>query len=154
MLDSGAKAPEFTLLDQKNQEHSLQNHQGKWVLVYFYPKDDTPGCTKEACGFRDSFAALKNRVTILGVSADSVKKHQKFADKFKLPFTLLSDPDKIMIEAYEAWGKKKFMGREYDGIFRISYLINPEGIIAKTYPDVKPDQHAAEIIRDLNTLSI
>ena len=148
----GDKAPDFSLQDQDGNVHSLKKHLGKWVVLYFYPKDDTPGCTKEACNFRDSFnELLKLNVVVLGVSADSVKLHKRFAEKFNLNFPLLSDENKETINAYGAWGEKKFMGRTYDGILRITYLINPEGKIAKTYPKVNPIIHADEIIADLKS---
>lgn len=146
----GSAAPDFTLPDQDGVTHTLSGQKGKWVLVYFYPKDDTPGCTKEACVLRDAlpdFHALD--AVVFGVSADSVKSHRKFADKFELPFTLLSDGDKTVISAYGVWGKKKFMGREYEGVLRTSFLINPEGKIAKVYESVSPPGHAEEVLADL-----
>ena len=133
--------------------HSLTEQKGKWVLLYFYPKDDTPGCTTEACGFRDRFAELKKYgVMILGISADSVKSHKKFAEKYSLTFPILSDPDKKTIKAYDAWGQKKFMGKSYDGILRISYLIDPEGKIVKAYETVKPEEHPDEVLRDVEAM--
>ncbi|GIW62298.1 MAG: peroxiredoxin [Patescibacteria group bacterium] len=145
------KAIDFLLPDQDNNFHSLKDYNGKWVLLYFYPKDNTPGCTKEACGFRDSFEELKkHNVVVLGVSADSVSSHKKFAEKFKLNFPLLSDTSKEIIKKYEAWGKKRFMGREFEGILRISYLINPEGKVVKKYDKVKPEVHAKEVLDDIN----
>lgn len=150
MLKLGTKAPEFALPDQDGKIHSLSQYSGKRVLLYFYPKDDTPGCTKEACAIRDAWKEFeKLDAVVLGVSADTVEKHAKFARKYKLPFTLLADPAKTMIEAYEAWGKKKFMGREYMGIFRISYLIDPKGKIVKVYEKVKPAEHAAKALTDM-----
>jgi peroxiredoxin Q/BCP len=150
MLAVGEKAPHFTLPDQDGVEHSLTNYRGKRVLIYFYPKDDTPGCTKEACTLRDDFPAFgKLGAQIIGVSADTVASHKKFATKYKLPFTLLADPEKGMLKAYGVWGMKKFMGREYDGIRRSSYLINPEGKIAKVYEKVNPITHAEEVRKDL-----
>ena len=123
------------------------------MILYFYPKDDPPGCTKEACSFRDGFAKFKRAgIEILGVSVDSVKKHAKFVEKYSLPFTLLSDEEKKIVEAYKVWGKKKFMGREYMGTNRVSYLINPEGIIVKVYESVKPDEHADEVLQDVKSL--
>ena len=113
-LKVGQKAPDFTLPDQTGKTHKLSTYKGKWVLLYFYPKDDTPGCTKEACGIRDEFPKFKKMdAVVFGVSADSVERHKKFADKYKLPFTLLSDEDKKVLKLYEVWAKKKFMGREY-----------------------------------------
>lgn len=150
MLKIGTKAPEFALPDQGGNIHSLSQYRGKWVLLYFYPKDDTPGCTTEACTIRDEWKKFAtNNAVVLGVSADTVEKHMKFAKKYKLPFTILADPSKEMIQTYQAWGKKKFMGREYMGIFRISYLIDPKGEIAKVYEKVKPAEHAAEVLQDL-----
>lgn len=150
MLKVTQKAPAFTLPDQDGVMHSLKDYAGQWVLIYFYPKDDTPGCTKEACALRDEFPAFgKLKAKIFGVSADTVASHKKFATKYKLPFTLLADPEKGMIEAYGVWGKKKFMGREYLGISRSSYLINPEGKIEKVYEKVNPLTHADEVLTDL-----
>lgn len=149
----GKTAPAWTLPDQVGEIHSLSDYQGSWVVLYFYPKDDTPGCTKEACLFRDNLPKFKKlKAQIFGVSADSVKKHAKFAEKFELPFTLLADEDKKVVEAYGVWGKKKFMGREYLGIFRTSFLIDPKGKIAKIYENVKPEVHAEEVLADLKTL--
>lgn len=153
MLTVGKTAPAFTLQDQDGTEHALKDYRGKWVLIYFYPKDDTPGCTKEACALRDEFPAFgKLKAKIFGVSADTVASHKKFATKYKLPFTLLADPEKRMIEAYGVWGKKKFMGREYMGIARSSFLINPEGKIEKIYEKVNPLTHADEVLADLKAL--
>ncbi len=131
-LKINQKAPDLTLLDQNGKKHKLSNYKGKWVLLYFYPKDDTPGCTKEACAIRDSFPDFKKlKITVLGVSVNSVKSHKKFADKYKLPFTLLADESKAVVNKYGVWAKKKFMGREYMGTLRTSFLINPSGKIAK-----------------------
>ena len=149
MLKIGDKAPAFTLQDQSGKEHSLADYKGKRLLLYFYPKDDTPGCTTEACEMRDSRAAMKKAgIAVLGVSADKVKSHAKFAEKFDLNFPILSDQDKSVIKAYGAWAKKKFMGREYMGILRVSYLIGPDGKIAQAYEKVKPGTHAAEVLVD------
>jgi thioredoxin-dependent peroxiredoxin len=153
MLKVGDKAPEFTLPDQDGKEHSLSDYKGKWVLVYFYPKDDTPGCTKEACAIRDTHPSFgKLHAKVFGVSADSVESHKKFATKFKIPFDLLADPEKKMITAYDVWQKKSMYGREYMGIVRSSFLIDPAGKIAKIYAKVKPDVHADEVLADLKTL--
>jgi len=144
----------FSLPDQDGVMRSLHDYLGKWVILYFYPKDDTPGCTKEACNFRDSFHQLeKLGVIIIGVSKDSVASHKKFATKYSLNFPLLSDPNHELIEQYSAWGEKKFMGRLFLGILRMTYLINPKGEIAKVYPKVNPTVHATEILADLQTLS-
>lgn len=147
------KTIHFSLPDQNGKIHKLSDYLGKWVILYFYPKDDTPGCTKEACGFRDSLKTLKDMgVIVLGVSADSIFSHKKFSNKYQLNFPLLSDEKKEIIKKYEAWGKKKFMGREFEGILRITYLINPKGEIVKKYEKVKPEQHAEEIIKDIKNL--
>lgn len=147
------KAPDFSLQDQDGTTHSLSDYAGKWVILYFYPKDDTPGCTKEACSFRDAFAVYKEKgIQVLGVSADSPKSHKKFADKFHLTFPLLSDPEKSAIKAYDAWGKKSMFGKEYDGIIRKTFIISPKGEIAKEYPTVTPEKHADQILTDLETL--
>jgi len=123
-------------------------------LLYFYPKDMTPGCTAEACAIRDSHLTFQSRgFKVLGVSADSEKRHRKFADKYDLPFTLLSDESKDVMKSYGAWGKKKFMGREYDGVFRISFLIDPDGKVSKVYDSVKPSTHAKEVLEDQKKLS-
>ena len=152
-LKIGQKAPGFHLPDQAGKEHDLKDYAGKWVLLYFYPKDDTPGCTVEACTLRDNFPKFKKmKAVVLGVSADAVKKHAKFAEKYDLPFTLLSDEKKEMLGDYGVWAKKKFMGREYMGILRNSYLIDPQGKIAKIYEGVKPAQHAEEVLQDLKAL--
>jgi peroxiredoxin Q/BCP len=150
MSQEGTKAPDFTLPDQNGDERSLSDYGGKYVLLYFYPKDDTPGCTKEACGVRDNLPEFdKIGAEVLGVSVDSEKSHRKFADKYKLNFTLLSDENKKIVKKYGVWGRKKFMGREYDGILRTSFLIGPDGKIAKVYENVKPEKHAEEVLEDL-----
>lgn len=146
----GKSAPAFSLPDQKGILHTLKEYRGKWVVLYFYPKDDTPGCTVEACQFRDNFPKFKrSKAVVLGVSADSIKKHDKFVKKYDLPFTLLADEEKEVVNLYGVWAKKKFMGREYMGILRTSFLINPEGKIAKVYENVKPETHAAEVLMDI-----
>lgn len=149
----GAKAPEFHVKDQEGNDQSLAQYKGKWVLLYFYPKDDTPGCTKEACALRDTFPKFKKLdAVILGVSIDAAAKHVKFIEKYQLPFTLLADVNKEIVEAYGVWGKKKFMGREYMGTMRNSFLIDPKGKIAKVYEGVKPEEHAEEVLTDLKAL--
>lgn len=146
-------APEFTLPDQDGVEHTLSQYRGQWVLLYFYPKDDTPGCTKEACAIRDAFPHFEGlNIKVLGVSIDSVESHKKFAEKYKLPFTLLSDIHKNAVKHYGVWRTKEFMGREYDGTMRSSFLIDPTGTIEKIYVDVKPEHHAEEVLRDLKRL--
>ena len=153
-LEPGAPAPDIALPDQDGEMRTLAELRGKWVLVYFYPRDDTPGCTVEACGLRDSAARYsKHGIAVLGISADSSKSHRKFADKFRLPFALLADEGKSVIRAYGSWGRKKFMGREFDGILRQSFLVDPRGKIAKVYAKVKPDAHAAEVLADVATLA-
>ena len=153
-LESGAQAPPFSLPDQDGATHALSDYRGKWVLLYFYPKDNTSGCTKEACAIRDEFPRFgKLDAVVLGVSKDSVESHKRFADKHGLPFTLLSDADTRVQQAYGVWGKKKMAGREYMGAFRKSFLIDPEGKIAKVYEKVKPLEHAAEVLEDLRELS-
>ena len=143
----GSSAPDFALPDQSGTLHSLQDAKGKWLLVYFYPKDDTPGCTKEACSFRDSFSTYKKKgITILGVSPDSEKSHQKFVTKYKLPFTLLADTDHSIADAYGVYGEKKFMGRTYMGIHRTTFLIDEKGKIKKVFEKVKPEDHANEVL--------
>lgn len=145
--------PDFTLPDQHNALRRLSDYRGQWVVLYFYPKDDTPGCTTEACSFRDEYRYLQDQgAAVLGVSKDSVKSHAKFADKYNLNFPILSDENLTTIKAYEAWGAKKFMGRQFEGTLRKTVLINPEGNIAKVYPKVTPKQHVAEIVRDVDAL--
>jgi len=150
----GSKAPEFTLPDQNGEGHSLKEYKGRWILIYFYPKDDTPGCTIEACTIRDQFKDFKKiGAEVIGVSTDSVKSHKKFADSYELPFTLLADENKEVVGEYGVFGEKKFMGRTYMGTKRMSFLVDPKGKIAKVYEKVKPLTHAAEVIADLKTLT-
>lgn len=153
-LSIGDKAPEFTLPDQDGKSHALGEYRGEWVLLYFYPKDDTPGCTMEACGMRDAFPRFGDmRARVLGVSTDSVASHKKFAEKYDLPFTLLADEHKEVVQTYGVWGKKKFMGKEYDGTLRTSFLIDPRGIIMKIYEGVKPPFHTKEVLHDLEAFA-
>lgn len=143
-------APNFNLPDQNGKMHSLSDYKGKWVVVYFYPKDDTPGCTKEACSFRDSNELLKEKgIVVLGISKDTVNSHKKFGDKFQLNFPILSNPDKDIIRAFGALGMKKFMGKEYEGVMRYTYIINPKGEIVKKYEQVDVDQHAQDTLKDI-----
>jgi peroxiredoxin Q/BCP len=145
----GSKAPLFSLLDQAGELHKLSDSLGQWVLLYFYPKDDTPGCTIEACSFRDQWPKFKRlKIKVFGISADSPKSHDKFATKFNLPFTLLSDPEKKTIEKYGALREKSMFGKKYMGIHRMSVLINPEGKIAKIYEQVNPMTHVDEVLKD------
>lgn len=155
MLTIGTKAPDFSLKDQHGNVHSLKDYKGSQVLIYFYPKDDTPGCTTEACSFRDNFKELqKLGLVVLGVSKDNEKSHKKFSDKYNLPFLILSDESTEMIQSYGAWRHKKFMGREYMGIERMSVLIDEKGKIAKIYEDVKPKLHTEEVMGDVKNKSI
>jgi peroxiredoxin Q/BCP len=149
-LQVGDVAPAFTVATSGGGRLSLADYLGKNVILYFYPKDDTPGCTKEACAFRDHFADFKKRgAIVLGVSPDPVKSHDKFVEKFKLPFTLLADEDKKIVQAYGVWGEKSFMGRKYLGVYRVTFLIGPDGKIKKIWPAVKPDEHAEEVLAAL-----
>ncbi|MCZ6671897.1 MAG: thioredoxin-dependent thiol peroxidase [Verrucomicrobia bacterium] len=146
-LKEGDKAPTFTAETNGGNTVSLEDYIGKHVILYFYPKDDTPGCTKESCGFRDAWQEFLDKgAVILGVSVDSVKKHDKFVEKYSLPFTLLADVNKRIVQAYGVWGLKKFMGREYMGIHRVTFLIGPDGNIQKIWTKVKPAKHAAEVL--------
>ncbi len=146
MLNVGEKAPSFELGDHEGKQHKLDDYLGGWLVVYFYPKDDTPGCTKEACGFRDSLADFADLdAAVLGVSADDASAHQKFAKKYELNFPLLVDPDKSMLEAYGAWGEKKLYGKTHLGVNRITYVIDPDGNVAKAWSTVKADGHADEV---------
>ncbi|HEY4160896.1 MAG TPA: peroxiredoxin [Candidatus Saccharimonadales bacterium] len=148
------QAPDFTLPDQNGDIKTLGSYTGKWVVLYFYPKDNTTGCTAEACSFRDERDAIAEfgNAEVVGVSKDSVKSHKKFADEYHLNFTLLSDTEHKVIEAYDSWKLRKFMGREYLGTERNTFIISPEGKIAKEYRGVDPKTHAAQIIADLKTL--
>jgi len=144
------KAPEFNLPDENNFYHKLADYLGKWVVLYFYPKDDTPGCTAEACSFRDNLADLKKYgVEILGVSKDSVKSHKKFSEKYNLNFSILSDESLKTIKAYGAYGSKKFMGKTFEGVLRMTFLIDKKGNIKKKYDKVSPKEHAEEILKDI-----
>jgi peroxiredoxin Q/BCP len=152
-LKVGDPAPEFTLPDQDGRIHKLADSRGRWVLVYFYPEDDTPSCTKEACGVRDNLPAFEAlEAEVFGISPDSVADHRKFADKYGLNFTLLADPDREVLEMYEAWGEKISYGRTIIGTKRISYLIDPQGRIAKIYLMVDSPNHAAEVLEDIRRL--
>jgi peroxiredoxin Q/BCP len=149
-LKEGDPAPAFAALTQDGAKVSLADYRGKNVILYFYPKDDTPGCTKEACGFRDQFDAFRQKgAVVLGVSTDPVKSHSKFAGKFNLPFTLLADEDQQIVNAYGVWGEKSFMGRKYQGTHRVTFLIGPEGKIRRIWPTVKPEKHPAEVLAAL-----
>jgi thioredoxin-dependent peroxiredoxin len=146
-LKAGDQAPDFNVAASGGGKVSLSDFRGKKVILYFYPKDDTPGCTKEACAFRDWFAAIKKKgAAVLGVSIDSARSHDKFVEKYKLPFTLLADEDKKMVSAYGVWGEKSFMGRKYMGTHRVTFLIGEDGRIARIWPAVKPEEHAREVL--------
>ena len=147
VLEVGTLAPNFSLPDENEQTHNLQDYSGKTVLLYFYPKDDTPGCTTEACNFRDDYSAYQQAdVVILGVSPDSSEMHTKFKAKYELPFSLLADIDHQVCDLYGVWGPKKYMGREYDGVHRTTYLIGPDGVIKHVFENVKPANHSVEIL--------
>ncbi len=146
-LSEGMPAPDFKLTDAEGAVHKLADFLGKTIVLYFYPKDDTPGCTKEACGFRDAYASyIDAGIEIIGISPDSEKSHAKFIDKYELPFLLLSDEDHKVCEAYGVWGLKTFMGREYEGVFRTTFVIDPEGKIKKVFEKVKPAEHSSEVL--------
>ena len=150
-LKEGDKAPDFAVPDAEGKMVRLKDLRGKKVVLYFYPKDDTPGCTKEACSFRDSFATFKRRgIEVLGVSLDNEKSHQKFAQKYSLPFRLLADTERSISEAYGAYGEKKFMGRTYMGNNRMTFLIDEKGKIKKIFSKVKPEDHAEEVLQAFN----
>ncbi len=147
ILKEGVQAPLISASDQDGKLVTLEEYRGRKVVLYFYPKDDTPGCTKEACAFRDNFPKFNTAgVDVLGISIDDEGKHKKFAEKYNLPFRLVSDPDKKIVEAYGVWGLKKFMGREYMGTSRVTYLIDEQGVIEKVWPKVNPAQHAQELL--------
>lgn len=146
------QAPHFCLFDQNNTKHCLEDYRGQWVLVYFYPKDDTPGCTKEACAIRDSWSFFKDfNAVVLGISGDSVSSHKKFEQKYNLPFPLLADEGREVIKSFGTLGEKSMFGKAFIGIKRESFLINPEGLIVKHYTNVKPEIHAEEVLRDLRS---
>lgn len=146
----GDKAPAFAATGTDGRTVKLADFKGKPVVLYFYPKDDTPGCTKEACGFRDEFKAIQETgAVLLGVSPDSVTSHQKFTAKFKLPFPLLADEDKAIANAYGVWGEKTFMGRTYMGVHRVTFLIDGNGRLKQIWPKVSPDKHAKEVLAAL-----
>jgi len=149
-LKEGDIAPAFTAPKEDGTLVSLAEFRGRQVILYFYPKDDTPGCTKEACAFRDIYPAIqKTGAVVLGVSPDSIKSHGKFAGKFRLPFPLLADEDRKIVQAYGVWGEKQFMGRKYLGTHRVTFLIGATGRIQKIWPKVKPEEHASEVMKVL-----
>jgi peroxiredoxin Q/BCP len=148
ILKIGDKAPDFELKDQDGESHNLSDYKTKKVVLYFYPKDDTPGCTKEACDIRDNYSALKKKAVVLGVSADDEKSHKKFAAKYNLPFILLADPDKNVLNLYGVWAEKSFMGKRYMGIVRSTFIID-KGKIVKIFPKVSVLGHVKEIMDSL-----
>jgi thioredoxin-dependent peroxiredoxin len=150
LISPNVPAPDFTLLDETGHERKLSEYFGKPIILYFYPEDDTPGCTTEACSFRDNYSTFqKAGVTILGVSPDSPKSHAKFKEKYHLPFTLLADEGHKICDLYGVWGKKVKNEREYYGVIRTTYLIDPKGMIKKVFEHVKPSEHSAEILAEL-----
>lgn len=150
----GMTAPDFESPDQDGKMHRLADYRGQWVLLYFYPKDDTPGCTKEACMISDNLPNFEKLETaVLGVSTDSVSSHKKFAEKYDLPFTLLADEKKDIVQKYGVWVERKFIGKIIPGTKRTSFLISPEGKIAKIYENVKPTEHADEVLNDLKNFN-
>lgn len=151
MLEVGTKAPGFTLLDKDGSEVSLSDFAGKKIVLYFYPRDNTPGCTRQACAFAGAYAGFKEKdVVVIGISKDSVVSHAKFAEKHSLPFILLSDPELVAIQGYDVWKEKKLYGKVSMGVVRTTYVIDENGVIEKVMPKVKPDTNAAEILAYLN----
>jgi peroxiredoxin Q/BCP len=152
-LKIGEIAPEFTLWDEDKKEHTLSDYRGQWVLIYFYPKDNTPGCTVEALMFRDLYDEFKKLdVKVFGISKDTAPSHKRFIEKYALPFTLLCDQQREIAELYGSLGLKKFMGKEYMGVLRNSYLIDPEGKLVRVYEGVTPKTHASEVLEDVKAL--
>jgi thioredoxin-dependent peroxiredoxin len=150
-INEGEKAPSFEGKDQNGKTIKLEGFKGKKVVLYFYPKDDTPGCTAEACNLRDNYKSLMDKgIQIIGVSADTEAKHQKFIEKYSLPFPLIADTEKEVIEAFGVWGEKKFMGKVYNGIHRVTYVIDEEGIVIKRFDKVKTKEHTEQILEALN----
>lgn len=150
MLQEGSQAPDFTLQNQSGESISLNDFRGQWTVVYFYPRADTPGCTTEACGFRDRWDEFSARsIPVLGISDDPVEDLAAFADKYELPFDLLSDPNGSVSQAYDSWGEKNVFGNTVEGVFRNTYLINPDGKISRAYENVSPDGHAEDILADI-----
>ena len=150
-LKVGDKAPSISALDQNSNAFTLDSLRGSKVILYFYPKDDTPGCTAEACNLRDNYSELQKRgFKIVGVSTDSVKSHQKFSEKYSLPFPLLADTDKKIVNDFGVWGKKKFMGREYDGTHRVTFVLSEEGTILKIFDKVQTKDHTEQILMEIN----
>jgi peroxiredoxin Q/BCP len=146
VIKEGQKAPEFTLASSDGAKVTLKELRGRPVVLYFYPKDDTPGCTREACAFRDEYAALKRKAVLLGVSPDSVESHERFRDKYKLPFSLLADPDKVVAKKYGAFGEKVLYGKKVVGMIRSTFVIDAEGVVRKVFPKVRVDGHAEKVL--------
>lgn len=147
MLKEGDAAPDFTGKDQNGENVKLADYRGQKVVLYFYPKDDTPGCTKEACSFRDNYLSLtQNNIKVIGISTDDEKSHQKFISKYELPFTLIADTDHAIADAYDSYGEKKFMGKTYNGVLRKTFLIGEDGRIVKIFDKVKVDEHSTEVL--------
>jgi peroxiredoxin Q/BCP len=152
-ISSGIQAPDFSLSDENNITRRLSDFRGRPVVLYFYPKDDTPGCTTEACNFRDDYSAYVNAdVVVLGVSPDSSQSHAKFKEKYSLPFPLLADDGHKICDQYGVWGPKKFMGREYEGVMRTTFLIDQNGRVAKVFENVRPAEHSVEVLAAVKTL--
>lgn len=150
MLSIGTKAPEFTLEDKDGNKVSMSDFKGKKVVIYFYPKDNTPGCTRQACAFRNAYEGFKNNdIVVIGISKDSIKSHQKFAEKHELPFILLSDPDLIAIKSFDVWKEKKMYGKTALGVVRATYIVDESGIIEKVFEKAKPDTNAQDILEYL-----
>ena len=151
MLEVGTKAPDFTLPDQNGNMHSLSEYKGKKIILYFYPKDNTPGCTKQACGFAERYPQfIEKGAVVLGISKDSVASHKKFEEKYGLPFTILSDPELVAIQAYDVWQEKKNYGKTYMGVVRTTYLIDEEGKIAKAFDKVKAADNPEQMLGELS----
>jgi peroxiredoxin Q/BCP len=143
----GEQAPEFELMDDEGNLRKLSDYRGQTIVLYFYPRDNTPGCTKEACSFRDAYADFREvGVEVIGISPDSEQSHAKFKSKYELPFTLLADPDRSVCKAYGVWGPKKMAGREYEGVYRTTFVIDPDGVIKKVFEKVKPADHSQEVL--------
>ncbi len=147
VLSEGSKAPEFELKDSQGKVHKLSDYAGQTIVIYFYPKDNTPGCTKEACSFRDSYQDFRDAgVEVLGISPDTEESHLKFRKKYDLPFILLSDPDHQVCDMFGVWGIKKNYGREYEGVYRTTFIIDPQGMIKRVFKNVKPSDHSQEVL--------
>jgi peroxiredoxin Q/BCP len=152
-ISAGVSAPDFSLPDETGVDRKLSDFRGAPVVLYFYPKDDTPGCTTEACNFRDDYSQYTRAgAVVLGVSPDTAKSHTKFKTKFSLPFTLLADEGHAVCDLYGVWGPKKYMGRDYDGVYRTTFLIDAQGVVARVFENVKPDAHSAEVLAALAAL--